>query len=75
MVKRLLIRLVYEYGSKALNSVFKAYKDTVKTAPKAGAEKKKSEEVADAAAATAVAAASANDTVAPVKVAPSVDIL
>ena len=43
MVKRLLIRLVYEYGSKALNSVFKAYKDTVKTAPKAGGEKKQQE--------------------------------
>jgi hypothetical protein len=40
MVKRLLVRLVYEYGSKALNSVLKAYKDTVTKAPKTGGEKK-----------------------------------
>jgi len=44
MVKRLLVRLVYEYGSKALNSVFKAYKDTVKEAPKNTANKKQQED-------------------------------
>lgn len=42
MVKRLLIRLVYEYGGKALNSVFKAYKETVKEAPKTGGTNKQS---------------------------------
>jgi hypothetical protein len=44
MVKRLLVRLVYEYGSKALNSVFKAYKETVKQAPKNTANKNQQDE-------------------------------
>ncbi len=34
MVKRLIIRFLFEQGSKVFNSVIKAYKETVKTAPK-----------------------------------------
>ena len=39
--------MVYEYGSKALNSVFKAYKESVKQAPKTGGEKKHQEKEED----------------------------
>jgi import inner membrane translocase subunit TIM16 len=34
MVKRLIIRFLFEHGSKVVNSVIKAYKETVKSAPK-----------------------------------------
>jgi hypothetical protein len=36
MVKRLLIRLLFEHGGKILNSVLKAYKDVTKEMPKGG---------------------------------------
>jgi hypothetical protein len=44
MVKKFLIRLLYNYGSKVVNSVFKAYKDTVKNAPKGGANQNKQQD-------------------------------
>ena len=40
MVKNLIARIIYQYGSQALNSVFRAYKETVKNAPKGGTERK-----------------------------------
>jgi import inner membrane translocase subunit TIM16 len=46
MVKRLIIRFLYEHGSKVLNSVIKAYKETVKTAPK-NTDSHKAEEEGD----------------------------
>jgi hypothetical protein len=44
MVKRLIIRFLFEHGSKVLNSVIRAYKETVKTAPKNPGDQKKEQE-------------------------------
>jgi import inner membrane translocase subunit TIM16 len=38
------MRLIYEHGSKVINSVFKAYKDTVKNAPKGGQQEQKQQQ-------------------------------
>jgi import inner membrane translocase subunit TIM16 len=44
MVKRLIIRFIFEQGSKVFNSVIKAYKETVKTAPKNQGDQKTEQE-------------------------------
>jgi hypothetical protein len=44
MVKKLIIRLIYEFGSKGLNSIFKAYKETVKNKPNPNTNQNKNQE-------------------------------
>lgn len=44
MVKGLIIRFLYEHGAKILNSVFKAYKESVKHAPKGGQQQQQQQQ-------------------------------
>jgi import inner membrane translocase subunit TIM16 len=44
MVKKLIIKLLYEFGSKGVNSVFKAYRELIKNKPNADPNKNKKEE-------------------------------
>jgi hypothetical protein len=43
MLKRLIIKFLYENGSKIVNSVYNAYKHTVKTSAKPGQQQQKNE--------------------------------
>jgi hypothetical protein len=44
MVKKLIIKLLYEFGSKGVNSVLKAYRELIKNKPNADPNKNKKEE-------------------------------
>jgi import inner membrane translocase subunit TIM16 len=44
MVKRLLIKLIYEFGTKGINSILKAYRETVKSRPTGDGNHNKKEE-------------------------------